>query len=158
MSASWLAGGSHTEAQPCSSPPPTPPGVYFPPMPPFSLLSPLPGLPWYLLPIWPLIFWRIQRLKAWFRENGGPGSQMLWGVMKNGRVILIRASDDLTGHRPCTFRAPVSDRLRLALSPEAKTPYSRPMPQPFSMSRALAARDPGIRLGYRLMGLVIPDT
>jgi len=127
-------------------------------MPPFSLLSPLPGLPWYLLPIWPLIFWRIQRLKAWFRENGGPGSQMLWGVMKNGRVILIRASDDLTGHRPCTFRAPVSDRLRLALSPEAKTPYSRPMPQPFSMSRALAARDPGIGREYGLLGLSIPDT
>ncbi|MFT5932480.1 MAG: hypothetical protein ACI93G_001569 [Hyphomonas sp.] len=32
-------------------------------MPAFSLLTPLPGLAWYLLPIWPLVFWRIQRLK-----------------------------------------------------------------------------------------------
>ena len=85
-------------------------------MPSFSLLTPMPGLPWYLLPIWPLIFWRIQRLKAWFRDAGGPGSQMLWGVMWNGRVVIIQLSDDLSGHRPGSFRAPVSGRLRQALS------------------------------------------
>ena len=36
-------------------------------MPAFSLLTPMPGLPWYLLPLWPLIFWRIQR-----RRKPGP--------------------------------------------------------------------------------------
>jgi hypothetical protein len=41
----------------------------------------MPGLPWHLLPLWPLIFWRIQRLRAWFRANGGLGSKLLWGVM-----------------------------------------------------------------------------
>ena len=85
-------------------------------MPAFSLFSPMPGLPLYLWPVWPLIFWRIQRLKAWFRKTGGPGSQMLWGVMKDGRVVMIRLSDDLSVPSPCSFRAPVSGRLNAALS------------------------------------------
>ncbi|WP_035615789.1 hypothetical protein [Hyphomonas johnsonii] len=85
-------------------------------MPAFSLLTPMQGLPWYLLPLWPLIFWRIQRLKAWFRAAGHPGAQMLWGVMWNGRVVLIRLSDDMSVQRSGCFRAPVSDRLRLALT------------------------------------------
>ena len=96
-------------------------------MPGFSLLTPMPGLPWYLLPIWPLIFWRIQRLKAWFKAAGGPGSEMLWGVMWNGRVVIVRLSDDLSGHRPGIFRAPVSDRLRLALT-DATSPCPRRTP------------------------------
>ena len=124
-------------------------------MPPFSLFTPLPGLPWYLLPLWPLIFFRIQRLKAWFRANGGPGSQMFWGVMKNGRVILIRTSDDLTGRGPCTFRAPVSDRLAEALKPEAKAPCPLRRQGPQAIWSGFAARDPGIRRDY---GLTIPDT
>ncbi|MFT5774079.1 MAG: hypothetical protein ACI9NG_000016 [Hyphomonas sp.] len=33
-------------------------------MPAFTVLTPMLGLPWYLLPFWPLVFWRIQRLKA----------------------------------------------------------------------------------------------
>jgi hypothetical protein len=97
-------------------------------MPAFSLLTPMPGLPWYLLPLWPLVFWRIQRLKAWFRANGGPGSEMLWGVMRNGRVVVIQLSDDLSGHRPWTFRAPVSDRLPLALT-DTPTPCPRRRPK-----------------------------
>ncbi len=90
-------------------------------MPPFSLFSPMQGLPWYLLPVWPLIFWRIQRLKVWFRAKGGPGSQMLWAVTKTGRVVLIRLSDDFYP-RPRMLLAPVSDRLRQALNPEPHTP------------------------------------
>ena len=46
-------------------------------MPAFSLLTPMPGLPLYLLAIWPLLFWRIQRLKAWSRAAGELGSEML---------------------------------------------------------------------------------
>ncbi len=93
----------------------------------FSLITPMPGLPWYLLPIWPLVFWRIQRLRKWFRAAGGPGSQMLWGVMWNGRVVVIQLSDDLSGPHPCTFRAPVSGRLRLALI-DTPTPCPRRTP------------------------------
>ena len=118
-------------------------------MPAFSLLTPMPGLPWYLLPLWPLIFWRIQRLKAWFRANGGPGSEMLWGVMWNGRVVVLQLSDDLSGHRPCTFRAPVSDRLGRALSGEDRlSPLvrsSRRKPGPRATQAGLAALDPGFR-------------
>jgi hypothetical protein len=125
-------------------------------MPSFSLLTPMPGLPWYLLPLWPLIFWRIQRLKAWFRANGGPGSEMLWGVMWNGRVVLLRVSDDLSGHRPGCFRAPVSDRLRRALAGDP-LPWSRRMPEPQAILCARAARDPGPRLEFGCAG-PIPDT
>jgi len=124
-------------------------------MPPFSLLSPLPGLPWYLLPIWPLIFWRIQRLKTWFRAVGGPGSQMLWGVMRNGRVVIIQLSDNLSGHRSGSFRAPVSVRLKRALKPETHTPCPRRTPGPQAILSGRAARDPGMRREY---GFNLPDT
>jgi hypothetical protein len=121
----------------------------------------MPGLPWYLLPIWPLIFWRIQRLKAWFRATGGPGSQMLWGVMWNGRVVIIQLSDDLSGHRSCTFRAPVSNRLRRVLSGEdplsPRVRSSRRKPGPRAIKTGLAALDPGFRREERAFG-VIPDT
>ncbi|WP_340694129.1 hypothetical protein [Hyphomonas sp.] len=123
-------------------------------MPAFSLLSPLPGLPWYLLPIWPLVFWRIQRLKKWFRAAGGPGSQMLWGVMWNGRVVVIQLSDDLSGHRSGIFRAPVSDRLRLALT-DTPLPRPRRTPGPQAILPGRAARDPGMRREY---GFNLPDT
>ncbi|KCZ90678.1 hypothetical protein HJO_12541 [Hyphomonas johnsonii MHS-2] len=98
-------------------------------MPPFSLLTPMQGLPWYLLPLWPLIFWRIQRLKKWFRAAGHPGAQMLWGVMRNGRVVLIRLSDDMSVQRSGCFRAPVSSRLRLALTDTTPPPCLRRAPR-----------------------------
>jgi len=117
----------------------------------------MPGLPWYLLPIWPLVFWRIQRLKAWFRENGGPGSQMLWGVMWNGRVVVIQLSDDLSGPHPGIVRAPVSGKLNRALIGElpASNPCPRRMPGPQAIVSGRAARDPGMRREY---GFNIPDT
>ena len=123
-------------------------------MPAFSLFTPMPGLPWYLLPLWPLIFWRIQRLKAWFKAAGGPGSQMLWGVMWNGRVVIIRLSDDLSGHHPGFFRAPVSNRLTLALA-HTPSPCPRRRPAPQAILSGRAARDPGFRREY---GFNIPDT
>jgi hypothetical protein len=130
-------------------------------MPPVSLLTPMPGLPWYLLPIWPLIFWRIQRLKAWFRAVGGPGSEMLWGVMWNGRVVVLQLSDDLSGHRPGSFRAPVSDRLQMAVSGEdlfaLLVRSSRRKPGSRAAHTGRAARDPGLRREYGHMG-PIPDT
>tara|TARA_R110002073_G_scaffold89034_4_gene211136 strand:- start:718 stop:1110 length:393 start_codon:yes stop_codon:yes gene_type:complete len=130
-------------------------------MPPFSLLTPMPGLPWYLLPIWPMVFWRIQRLKAWFRAEGGPGSQMLWGVMWNGRVVVIQLSDDLSGHRPGCFRAPVSGKLKLVLSSvdplSSLVRSSRRKPGPRATQAGLAALGPGFRREERAFG-VIPDT
>ena len=130
-------------------------------MPSFSLLTPMPGLPWYLLPIWPLVFWRIQRLKRWFKASGGPGSEMLWGVMWNGRVVIIHLSDDLSGHRPCCFRAPVSARLGRVLSgedplsPRVRSPRRKPGHRATQAGRA--ALDPGMRREEREFG-VIPDT
>jgi hypothetical protein len=123
-------------------------------MPAFSLLTPMPGLPWYLPPIWPLIFWRIQRLKAWFRAAGGPGGQMLWGVMWNGRVVIIQLSDDLFGHPSGVFDAPVSGRLRIALT-DTPLPCPRRTPGPQAILSGRASRDPGLRREY---GVKIPDT
>jgi len=60
----------------------------------------MPGLPWHLLLIWPLIFWRIQRLRAWFQQAGGPGAQMLWAVTPAGQVVIVQLSDDLSGRTP----------------------------------------------------------
>ena len=127
----------------------------------FSRLTPMPGLPWYLLPLWPLVFWRIQRLKAWFRTNGGPGSEMLWGVMWNGRVVIIQLSDDLSGHRPGRFRALVSDRLGRVLAGDDKlSPLvrsSRRKPGSSAASPACMALGPGFRREERMIGR-IPDT
>ena len=114
----------------------------------------MPGLPWYLLPIWPLIFRRIQRLKAWFRAAGGPGSQMLWGVMRNGRVVLIGASDDLSVQPSCCFREPVSARLRLTVM-DATTPYARQMPGLQAILSAMI--EPHTSL-HRKYAVTIPDT
>ncbi|WP_341197200.1 hypothetical protein [Hyphomonas chukchiensis] len=128
-------------------------------MPEFSLFRPMQGLPWYLVPIWPLIFLRIQRLRAWFKANGGPGSQMLWGLSKTGRVILIRASDDLSVHRSCIFRAPVSPRLARALAGETIAPcplrrQGRRIPARLTPAPRLSL---GIRLFMEKLG-PIPDT
>ncbi|KCZ66433.1 hypothetical protein L53_03685 [Hyphomonas sp. L-53-1-40] len=94
-----------------------------------SLFSPIRNLPWYLYPVWPLIFLRIQRVRAWFRRAGGPGSQMLWGVDARGRVTILALSDDLSGRQ----RAPLpgaepSRALHAALSGE--TFHLRHMPCP----------------------------
>jgi hypothetical protein len=127
-------------------------------MPAFSLFQPLPGLPWHLLLIWPLIFWRIQRLRAWFRANGRPGSQMLWGITRSGRVVVNLSSDDLSGRRSLQsgfgfepsrpFREAAYGEL-IILTPD---PCPRRMPGP------PAARDPGFRQEFGLYHLPRPDT
>ena len=125
-------------------------------MPDFSLFRPMQGLPWYLLPIWPLIFLRIQRLRAWFRANGGPGSQMLWGLSKTGHAVLIRVSDDLSGHRSGCFRAPVSERLALALADETITPC--PLPRQGRRIKARRTPAPLPAQGTRAYLLPLPHT
>ena len=128
-------------------------------MPEFSLFRPMQGLPWYLVPIWPLIFLRIQRLRAWFKANGGPGSQMLWAVTNHGRVDVVFLSDDLSVHPSCSFRAPVSLRLDRALAGETIAPC----PLRRQGRRIPASRTPGpqLSLGTRLSMeklCPIPDT
>jgi hypothetical protein len=132
-------------------------------MPSFSLFQPLPCMAWYMRRLWPLIFWRIQRLKKWFQDNGRPGSQMMWTVLSNGRVILLRASDDLFVYPPCIIRAPVSARLALALSSEDLPlfPLSQRTLASSPVSTAFCGSGPQLSLGIRLsMGTSgpIPDT
>lgn len=118
----------------------------------------MPGLPWHLLLIWPLIFWRIQRLRAWFRANGGPGAQMLWAVSPTGQVVIVQLSDDLCGRTPARpgFDYQPSRRFREAVCGEliilTRDPCPRRMPGP------PAARDPGFRQECRLYHLPRPDT
>ncbi|WP_373007332.1 hypothetical protein [Hyphomonas sp.] len=81
---------------------------------------------------------------------------MLWGVLWNGRVVIIQLSDDLSGHHPGCFRAPVSDQLRLALT-DAPSPCPRRMPGPQAILSGLVARNPGLRREYGYVG-PIPDT
>tara|TARA_R110002124_G_scaffold43757_20_gene134321 strand:- start:568 stop:918 length:351 start_codon:yes stop_codon:yes gene_type:complete len=116
----------------------------------------MPGLPWYLLPIWPLTFWRIQRLKKWFRVAGGPGSQMLWGQMWNGRVVIVQLSDDLSVHPSCCFHAPVSARLKRALvAPSPPHPRHMPGSQPHLSATRATHPDRGWKCAF---AGVIPDT
>lgn len=63
----------------------------------FRLFSLPAWLPFHLWLLWPLIFWRICRLEAWYRAAGGPGSQMMWYVDCRGRVRVAWLSDDLSG-------------------------------------------------------------
>jgi hypothetical protein len=72
--------------------------------------------------------------------------------MRNGRVVVLQLSDDLSGHRPCTFRAPVSGRLPLALT-DTLTPCARRTPGPQAILSGRASPDPGLR---REFGYVTP--
>ena len=127
-------------------------------MPAFSLFQPLPGLPWHLLLIWPLIFWRIQRLRAWFRANGGLGAQMLWAVTPTGQVVIVQLSDDLSGRTPARpgFDYQPSRRFREAVRGELI--ILTPDPCPRRMPGPPAARDPGFHYEFRLFHLPLPDT
>ena len=142
-------------------PTPNRPGVYSTPMPDFSLFRPMQGLPWYLLPIWPLIYFQIQRLRAWFRANCGPESEMHWAVTRHGRVDLIRLSDDMyeTPKHPWV-PIPLSNGFKAVLDWETENPTHpcpRRTPGPQAISPGVAARDPGTRREHGF-GVVIPDT
>ena len=127
-------------------------------MPAFSLFQPMPGLPWHLLLIWPLIFWRIQRLRAWFRANGGPGAQMLWAVTPTGQVVIVQLSDDLSGRTPARpgFDFQPSRRFREAVRGEFI--ILPPDPCPRRMPGPPAASEPGFCHEFGLYHLPRPDT
>ena len=134
-------------------------------MPPFSLFQPMPGLPLYLWPVWPLIYWRILRLKAWFRANGSPGSQMLWGVTRDGRVVVNLLSDDLSGYRPpqSDFGFEPTRHFREAIHGQASIltpdPCPRRKPGPHAIRSGDTARDPRLHREYGHLRLIpLPDT
>lgn len=112
----------------------------------YSLFCPPGWLPWYMWPVWPLIFWRIRRLKAWFDAQAGKGSQMLWGVDRWGRVRVICLSDDLSGRTGAAQPVPVapSRRLLAALGGDALLPVSLSCPRCGPGPRA-ARPAPGIQ-------------
>jgi hypothetical protein len=132
------------------------------PMPPFSLFRSMQGLPWYLVPIWPLIYLQIRRLQAWFYANCGPESEMHWAVTHHGRVDLIRLSDDMCGTPKHPWvPIPLSPNFSTALAGESALP-THPCPlrrqgRRISIASEQTARDPGVRREYGL-GAVIPDT
>jgi len=120
----------------------------------------MPGLPWYLVPIWPLIYLRIQRLRAWFKANGGPGSQMLWAITNHGRVDVVYLSDDMCGKAahpwgPITLSRSFNTALAGAMQTAAPCPGHTP--GPLSIAFRQTVRDPGLRREYGYMG-PIPDT
>ena len=125
-----------------------------------SLFSPIRNLPWYLWPVWPLIFWRIQRLKAWFRRAGGPGSQMLWGVDHWGRVNILALSDDLSGYQPpqTGITLAPSPAWRALLAGQAETALSLPNLTPCVMCDKPLAGAVFPRLARLIHGLPRPET
>ena len=130
-------------------------------MPDFSLFRPMQGLPWYLIPIWPLIYVQIRRLQAWFYANCGPESEMHWAVTKHGRVDLIRLSDDMNENpKHPWIPIPLSHGFNTALIGESQRPTHpcpRRTPGPQAMASEQTARDPGLRREYGHAG-PIPDT
>ena len=93
------------------------------PMPAFSLFCPMQGLPWYLLPIWPLVYLRIQRLDAWFKANDRPGSHMLWAIANHGRVDVVYLSDDMCALRKHPWvPIPLPGSFNAALARESQAP------------------------------------
>ncbi|WP_335612119.1 hypothetical protein [Hyphomonas oceanitis] len=130
------------------------------PMPHYSLFRPMRGLPWYLLPVWPLIYVQIRRLQSWFYANCGPESEMHWAVTRHGRVDLIRLSDDMCA-TPKHPWVPIqlSHSFNTALMVEMPTPHPCPRrtPGPQAMASEQTARDPGVRREFGCVG-PIPDT
>ena len=130
------------------------------PMPPFSLFRSMQGLPWYLVPIWPLIYLQIRRLQAWFYANCGPESEMHWAVTHHGRVDLIRLSDDMcvTPKHPWV-PIPLSPNFSTALAGESALP-THPCPLRRQGRRIPASRthSPLPAQGRRAYLLPLPDT
>ncbi|MCA8897947.1 MAG: hypothetical protein R3C00_02680 [Hyphomonas sp.] len=136
-----------------------------------SLLSPPPGFPVHLVPVWPLIWVQILMLRAWVRATYGKGTQYHWSVTPCGRVFI--ASIDWIANqkseqalvRPALHP---NKRIAAALSGEllepryasdslfAAHPGESRGPEPHSPMPV--ALDPGFRRDERIMGLPAPET
>ncbi|MCA8899370.1 MAG: hypothetical protein KDA39_11615 [Hyphomonas sp.] len=151
-----------------------------------SLLSPPPGFPVHLVPVWPLIWLQILMLRAWVRATYGKGTQYHWSVTPCGRVFI--ASIDWIANQKTeqALVRPVlhpNKRIAAALSGELLQPrYTRisllsahpgglrrdqkscqwhDFPAaggPVRQASGYAALDPGFRRDERRMGLPLPET
>jgi len=126
-------------------------------MPAFSLLTPMPGLPLYLLPIWPLVFWRGSVWRNGCAPQAGRAVRCSGGWCGMAASSVFGLSDDLSGRRPCAFRAPVSGRLQRALDPETILRCPQRTLGPQAVLSGIVEGDPGLRREYGL-GIAVPDT
>ena len=151
-----------------------------------SLLSPPPGFPVHLVPVWPLIWLQILMLRAWVRATYGKGTQYHWSVTPCGRVFI--ASIDWIANQksaPALLKPALhpNKRIAAALSGELLQPaYARTLllsahpgglrrdqkschwhdfpaaGGPVRQASGYAALDPGFRRDERIMGLPAPET
>ena len=136
-----------------------------------SLLSPPPGFPVHLVPVWPLIWLQILMLRAWVRATYGKGTQYHWSVTPCGRVFI--ASIDWIANQksePALVRPALhpNKRIAAALTGELLQPaYARTLllsahpgesRGPERPASGCAALDPGLRRDERIMGLPAPET
>jgi hypothetical protein len=103
---------------------------------------------------WPWLWWQLRIITRWRIETG---RALLIDTDRRGTIHIRAIGDDPRAPRPGIIRAPVSDRLALALN-EPKSPCSRRMPGPQAIeAKSPATRNPGIRRDPGLAG-PIPDT
>jgi hypothetical protein len=131
-----------------------------------SLFSPPPDLPPHLAPFWAWIWLQRLVLKAWIRATYGAGTPFRWGVLNNGRVVLLNVVPK--GSEP-KWEKPVDpyDRIKAAMDGRLFTPaYTRnpvtcadlgASPRLEPRSTALSVLEPGLRRDVRLR-LPLPET
>jgi len=133
-----------------------------------SLFSPPPDLPSHLAHLWAWIWLQRLVLKAWIRATYGAGTPFRWGVLNNGRVVLLNVVPK--GSEP-KWERPVDpyDRIKAAMDGRLFTPaYTRnpvicaglgASPRPDPRSAVLAILEPGHRRDERLFAnLPLPET
>jgi hypothetical protein len=103
---------------------------------------------------WPWLWWQLRIITRWRIETG---RALLIETGRTGNIHIRAVGDDPRAPRPGTIRAPVSDRLALALS-EPECPCSRRTPGPHAIEgMSPAARDPGPRRECGIQ-IPVPDT
>lgn len=103
---------------------------------------------------WPWLWWQLRIISRWRLETG---RALLIATDRCGTIHIRAIGDDPRAPRPGIIRAPVSDRLRVAIDGEpALYPCSRRTPGP----QAIEAKSPATCGSSRTNGLAcpIPDT
>jgi hypothetical protein len=133
-----------------------------------SLFSPPPDLPSHLAPLWAWIWLQRLVLKAWIRATYGAGTPFRWGVLNNGRVVLLNVVPK--GSEP-KWERPVDpyDRIKAAMDGRLFTPAYTRNPvicadlgtglRPGSQNAILIVRESDHRRDERLLArLPLPET
>jgi hypothetical protein len=130
------------------------------------LFCPPPELPPHLAPLWVWIWLQHLVLKAWIRATYGAGTPFRWGVLNNGRVVLLNVTPK--GSEP-KWEKPVDpyDRIKAAMDGRLFTPaYARnpvicadlgASPRLEPRSTAFSVLEPSHRRDVRLR-LPLPET